>query len=48
MPPAQSNPWDCHVKGSCWIPEPNTKAMRNLWEAESDSVNMEEKWIHIA
>lgn len=38
IPPTQSNPGGCHVRGSCWIPESNTKVLRNPWEAESDTV----------
>lgn len=39
--PPQSNPGGCHVRGSWWSPEPNTKVMRNPWEAESDTVPVE-------
>ena len=47
-PLPKSNPRGCHVKGICWIPEPNMKAARNLWERESDNAKMKEKWIQTA
>lgn len=36
--PSPSNPGRRHIRGNCWIPEHNTIAIRNPWEAESDTV----------